>query len=158
MNARMPEIKACFEAAGFSRVRTLMSSGNVGFDSTRRVPAALQEVIESTMEKRIGKVFLTIVRPIGDIERLIEAEPFGKFRLPAGAKRMVTFFRNPLRKQPELPLDVDGSRILAAGRREIFSAYVPGPRGAKYLGLLERSFGKESTSRSWDTVRKCASI
>ncbi|MDE2325144.1 MAG: DUF1697 domain-containing protein, partial [Betaproteobacteria bacterium] len=29
MNARMPELKACFEAAGFGAVRTLLSSGNV---------------------------------------------------------------------------------------------------------------------------------
>ena len=29
MNARMPELKACFEAAGFSGVRTLLSSGNM---------------------------------------------------------------------------------------------------------------------------------
>jgi uncharacterized protein (DUF1697 family) len=30
MNAKMPELKKCFEDAGFSEVRTLLSSGNVG--------------------------------------------------------------------------------------------------------------------------------
>ena len=33
MNAKMPELKRCFEDAGFGNVRTLLSSGNVAFDS-----------------------------------------------------------------------------------------------------------------------------
>lgn len=33
MNARMPELKRCFEEAGFSDVRTILASGNVAFGS-----------------------------------------------------------------------------------------------------------------------------
>ncbi|MCC6912671.1 MAG: DUF1697 domain-containing protein [Rhodospirillaceae bacterium] len=33
MNAKMPELKQCFESAGFEEVRTLLSSGNVAFSS-----------------------------------------------------------------------------------------------------------------------------
>ena len=36
MNAKMPELRRCFENAGFRDVRTLLSSGNVVF-STRAV-------------------------------------------------------------------------------------------------------------------------
>src|SRR4029450_7206824 len=39
LNTRMPALKASFEAAGFSDVRTLLSSGNVVFD-TPSSPAA----------------------------------------------------------------------------------------------------------------------
>jgi uncharacterized protein (DUF1697 family) len=31
MNASMPALKRCFEATGFTDVRTLLSSGNVAF-------------------------------------------------------------------------------------------------------------------------------
>ena len=35
MNAKMPELKRCFEDAGFGNVKTLLSSGNVVFDSPK---------------------------------------------------------------------------------------------------------------------------
>jgi len=34
LNARMPELKSSFEAAGFRNVRTVLSSGNVVFDAS----------------------------------------------------------------------------------------------------------------------------
>jgi hypothetical protein len=50
MNARMPALKACFEAAGFSNVRTLLSSGNVVFDARSSSPAALERRAEKAMQ------------------------------------------------------------------------------------------------------------
>ena len=42
MNAKMPELKRCFEVAGFSDVRTLLSSGNVVFSTRTSAPDALE--------------------------------------------------------------------------------------------------------------------
>ena len=42
MNAKMPELKRAFEAAGFTGVRTVISSGNVVFDARRASESALQ--------------------------------------------------------------------------------------------------------------------
>ena len=51
---------------------------------------------------------------------------------------------------------VDGARILAALGREVFSSYVPGPRGPVFMTLIEKTFGKDVTTRTWDTVKKVA--
>jgi hypothetical protein len=40
--------------------------------------------------------------------------------------------------------------------QEVFSAYVPSPRGPVFMTLIEKTFGKEVTTRTWDTVRKVA--
>jgi hypothetical protein len=40
--------------------------------------------------------------------------------------------------------------------REVFTAYVPGPRGAVFMTLIEKTFGEEVTTRTWDTVSKIA--
>jgi hypothetical protein len=40
---------------------------------------------------------------------------------------------------------------------EVFSAYVPSPRGPVFMTLIEKTFGTEVTTRTWDTVRKCVS-
>ena len=39
---------------------------------------------------------------------------------------------------------------------QVFSAYVPGPRGPVFMTLIEKTFGTALTTRTWDTVRKCA--
>ena len=40
--------------------------------------------------------------------------------------------------------------------REVFSAYLPTPKGPVFMTLIERTFGKEVTTRTWDTVAKVA--
>ena len=62
-NAKMPELKRCFEGAGFSDVRTLLSSGNVAFTSRTSSPEALERRAEKAIESELGRSFGTIVRP-----------------------------------------------------------------------------------------------
>ena len=38
----------------------------------------------------------------------------------------------------------------------IYNAYVPTPRGASFMAVLERALGKDITTRTWDTVAKVA--
>ena len=156
MNAKMPELKRCFESAGFADVKTLLSSGNVVFSARAAPEAALERKAEAAMAKRIGRAFYTIVRPTSVLRRMLEADPYAAFRLPANAKRVVTFLRKAPKTKLPLPREVDGARILGINGREIFTAYVPSPRGPVFMALIEKTFGKDVTTRTWDTVKKCA--
>jgi hypothetical protein len=40
--------------------------------------------------------------------------------------------------------------------REVFTAYVPSDKGPVFMVLIEKAFGTDVTTRTWDTVRKCA--
>jgi len=64
--------------------------------------------------------------------------------------------RIPHSVEIDLPVEFDGARILAVAEREVFSAYVPSPRGPAFMALIEKTFGKNVTTRTWDTVKKCA--
>jgi uncharacterized protein (DUF1697 family) len=154
MNATMPGLKRCFERAGFTGVRTLLSSGNVVFDARAASEAALERKAEAAMAKHLGHAFLTIVRSSKALGEMLEADPYARFRLPAGAKRVVTFLREP--SKAKLPPEVDGARIVAVNGREVFTAYVRSPRGPVFMKLIEKTFGTGVTTRTWDTVRKCA--
>jgi len=156
MNLRMPDLKRCFEEAGFTEVRTLLSSGNAVFNARGRSEAALERKAEAAMATHLGRSFQTIVRPAITLQRLIEADPYAGLGLPANAKRVVTFLREPHEAALSLPLEVDGAGILAMKGREIFSAYVPSPRGPVFMRLIEKTFGTGITTRTWDTVKKCA--
>jgi uncharacterized protein (DUF1697 family) len=100
--------------------------------------------------------FYTIVRPTSALQEILEADPYAVFRLPANAKRVVTFLREPPKCKLALPLEVDGARILAMNGREVFTAYVPSPRGPVFMTLIDKTFGTNVMTRTWDTVKKCA--
>jgi uncharacterized protein (DUF1697 family) len=157
MNAKMPELRRAFERAGFADVRTVLASGNVVFSARAASRAALERKAERAMQRHLGRAFPTIVRPVSALRGMLESDPYAAFRLPAKAKRVVTFLRLPRKRRLGLPLEVGGARILAMHRLEIFTAYVPSPRGAVFMALIEKTFGRDITTRSWDTVRKCAS-
>lgn len=156
MNAKMPELKRCFEQGGFGNVKTVLSSGNIVFDARAASELALARKIETAMTKQLDRSFYTIVRSVGTLRELIEADPYAAFRLPANAKRVVTFLREPPKPLPGLPPETGGARILAVQGREIYTAYVPNPGNPVFMVLIEKTFGKDVTTRTWDTVKKCA--
>jgi uncharacterized protein (DUF1697 family) len=156
LNATMQELKAAFEEAGFTDVKTVLSSGNVVFTATRAPESSLERKAEAATLKRLGHHFLTIVRPIDALRQLLESDPYKAFRLPPGSKRVVTFLRNEPKSKLALPIELDGARILRIEGREVFTAYVPNPKGAVFMTLIEKTFGKEVTTRTWDTVAKMA--
>jgi uncharacterized protein (DUF1697 family) len=156
MNAKMPELKAAFEAAGFTDVKTLLSSGNVVFSSARASESSLQRKAEAVIAQRLGRDFLTIVRPIDALREMLASDPYQRFRLPPAAKRIVTFLRGKPGSKLALPIELDGARILAMHGGEIFSAYLPSPKGPVFMTLIEKTFGTEQTTRTWDTVAKVA--
>ena len=128
MNAKMAELRRCFEAAGITHVKT----------------------------RRFGRAFHTVVRSSEALQGMLDAGPFAAFRLSAKAKRVVTFQRKTPCRRLSLPIEMHGARILAARGREIFTAYVPSARGAAFMALIEKTFGREVTTRTWETVKKCA--
>ena len=154
MNAKMPALKRAFEAAGFTEVKTVLSSGNVVFDARRTSEVALQGKAETAMRQELGQAFLTIVRPVEMLREMLASDPYRGFRLDPQAKRIVTFLRDEPTVRLALPMEREGARLLTLRGRELFSAYLPSPKGAVFMTLIERTFGKALTTRTWDTVGK----
>ena len=156
-NAKMPELKRCFEGAGFTNVRTVLSSGNVVFDARSASEASLEKKAESSMREMLGHNFYTIVRPTESLRGLLETDPYADFALPPNSKRVVSFLRKPCGEPLALPIAADGARILSVAGREVFTAYVPSEKGPVFMNLIQKAFGVDVTTRTWETVRKCAS-
>src|SRR5258708_6323544 len=113
MNAKMPELKRAFEVAGFTDVKTVLSSGNVVFNARAGSARTLEQKIEAVLTKRLAHAFLTIVRPIAALEEILASDPYWAFRLDPTAKRIVTFLRDKPSPGLKLPIERDGARILA---------------------------------------------
>ena len=53
-------------------------------------------------------------------------------------------------------VEMEGARILALHGSEAYTTYVPKPGDPVFMKLIEKTFGKDITTRTWETVRKCA--
>ncbi len=156
MNCKMPELKRCFEAAGFEDVRTVLSSGNVVFSARAMPEAILATKAEAAMEKNLGRSFPVIVRTVDALQAILAANPYKAFRLAPGSKRVVTLLKEAPSSKLSLPIEVDGARILCIKGSEVFTSYVQSPRGAVFMTLIEKTFGKNVTTRTWETIQKVA--
>lgn len=154
-NAKMPELKRCFEGAGYTEVKTVLSSGNVVFNARMAAESTLERKAEAEMKKQLGRSFETIVRSVDDLAAMLERDPFAAFRPPPAAKRVVTFLREAPSRKLALPPEVDGARMLAIQGREAFTLYVSSPKGPVFMQLIEKTLGARVTTRTWDTVKKC---
>ena len=156
MNCKMPELAKAFAAAGFEDVKTVLSSGNVVF-SAGGAQKSLRKKAEAAMQEHLDQGFMTIVRPIAQLQAMLDEDPFARFKLAPGSKRVVTFLPGAPAAVPKLPITLDTAKILAVRDDAVLSAYVPSDKGPVFMALIEKTFGKDVTTRTWDTVRKvCA--
>lgn len=150
MNCKMPELRKALEGAGFTDVKTVIASGNAVFSSRTASEETLQKKCEAAMQKHMGRSFLTIVRSIERLEEILATDPYGK--LPPNAKRNVTFLLGAPATKPKLPFDFKGARIHSLVGREAYSHYIPGSADPSFMTMLEKSLGKDITTRTWETV------
>jgi uncharacterized protein (DUF1697 family) len=154
LNAKMSQLKKCFEAAGCTNVKTVLGSGNVVFEARSTSQSALERQLEAAMQKDLGREFPTTIRSVDQLAALVASDPYKAFKLAPSSKRVVTLLHARPKARMKLPIELDGARILCVKGTEIFSAYVPSPKGPVFMNLIEKTFGKDLTTRTWDTIGK----
>lgn len=155
-NAKMSALRQAFASARFTDVKTILGSGNVAFNARAVSGAGLERRAEAAMLEQLGHVFMTFVRPVDELQDLLDSDPYRSFRLDAGAKRIVTFLHDEPPAKLKLPAARDGARILLVKGKEVFSAYTRTPKGPVFMTLIAETFGKDVTTRTWDTIGKVA--
>src|SRR4029077_20182916 len=76
MNAKMPELKRCFESAGFTDVQTVLSSGNVVFSSRSASETAVERKAVAAMAKGLKQTFPVILRSQKSLQEMLDADPY----------------------------------------------------------------------------------
>lgn len=155
-NAKSADLKRSFETAGFTNVKTILSSGNVAFDASTQSETDIEQRAELALQKSLGRRFYTIVRSSADLEKLLAVDPYTNYTFPPHAKRVVSFLRASCESEVSLPAVSAGAYVLGIIGREVFTAYTPNPKGPVFMQLIEKAFGANVTTRTWETVRKCS--
>jgi uncharacterized protein (DUF1697 family) len=151
-NLRMPTLASALRTAGFSNVRTLLSSGNAVFETQAKACGPIERLIEESLEKVAGRTFKTFVRSSGDLTRVVSAS---HYQHPAGTKRVVIFHRGTARGI-DAPVQRPSWALLSTSANEIFGFYTPGPDASSLMSYLKRLYGDEFTTRTAETVLKCS--
>jgi uncharacterized protein (DUF1697 family) len=156
LNAKSADLKRSFETAGFTNVKTILSSGNIAFDASSKSESVIERRAEVALQESIGRSFYTIVRSSALLKELLAQDPYTNYTFPPHAKRVVSFLRASCESKVSLPVLSDDAYVLGMIGREVFTAYTPNPKGPVFMQLIERAFGANVTTRTWESVRKCS--
>jgi uncharacterized protein (DUF1697 family) len=156
-NMRNDKLRRVFEAAGFSNVRSVISSGNIVFESDRTDIPAIETEIEQAIATELGFTTTAIVRSQAQLQALVDANPYGDLTHAAGTYLLVTFFKKPTRVPFELPYQPGGKpyQLLRVVDNTLFT--VSDNTNIKtndVMVWLEKEFSKAISSRTWLTIRR----
>lgn len=154
MNCSMPALKAALEAHGFVDVKTILASGNAIFSAPDQPDEAVARACEAAMREGLDRTFSTIVRRVEPLRTWVASDPFADLTVPPGSKKVVAFLPSPIVRRSELPLEFRGATIQRELELEVLATYVPGPDGPAFMTLLEKTYGKTITTRTWGTVER----
>lgn len=151
---RMAELKACFEVMGFDKVKTLLASGNVAFetDDDRNLKARIDKAITD----QFGFSVEVTLRSIGELEAMVESQPFKSVSSDADVKLYVMLLEAPL---GVVLTGIEGDfDIVRQDQREIFiiAHKLPNGRYGEGMDKLGKQMDKGvlATTRNWNTILK----
>jgi uncharacterized protein (DUF1697 family) len=156
MPIKMIDLKKAFENMGFENVKTLLTSGNVIFESEQTDKKALTAEIESLLKKAFEKDISVILRSMDYLKKLQSSEPFKGIKMAPNIRLYVTFLsEKALLHTITIPSTLQKEfRILHATPMEVFSVLdlSIGKGTPDAMKILEKEFGSNVTTRNWNTV------
>lgn len=159
-SVKMADLKALMQKEGYADVATVLASGNVVFSAPKQKPEALAKKLEQIYEKRFGFQIGVIVRPMGEIEAMLAAQPFKKVKMTKDIRRYVTLFsEKPNHLKPPMSPE-KGYAVTKVTTGEAYSVLDLGQfaKTPDVMKLLGKAYGKKITTRNWNTIEKVAAL
>lgn len=154
-NMRNEKLRQVIEQLGTKNVQSVISSGNIIFESAETDISQLEATIEAAWPRELGFHSTTIIRSQQQINDLLKSDPFAGRKDTLDSRFQVTFTKHPSRRPIQLPnRDSDWFEVLSYKNKAVFSTYNSTSQKAGALMLwLEKNYGKEITTRTWQTVQ-----
>ena len=154
----MADLKSALEAMNFQNIKTVLASGNVLFNAPKYTVVALGRAIEAKVKERLGHEVGVIVRTFEEVRTFVDEKPFKRVKMTAETKLYVTFL--PERpetsfKTPWVTPEKD-FRVIRATESVVCSvlAVSRDRQSTDAMRVLEKQFGKQITTRNWNTIEK----
>ena len=152
----MSELKKELVDLGFENVITLLNSGNVIFEAVKMEETDLEKKIADRLENTFGFPVPVLVRKGEEILQLFSADPFSDIAVTNDIRLYVSFLKQHPQeiKLPWVSED-ESFKIIQVENRTIFSVLdLMGMGTTKGMESLEKIFGKNLTTRNWNTIER----
>jgi uncharacterized protein (DUF1697 family) len=156
-NMRNDKLRGVFEGLGFTNVKTVISSGNVLFETPQKDSKKLEEMIENAILGQLGFMSTTIIRSREQLQALAAEKPFGEREHTHRTNLTVTFLKNtlPANFASFSNTQHEGYEILGMQEQAIYSIIdLTSAKTPQLMSWLEKQLGKEITTRTWKTVQR----
>lgn len=156
-NMHNNKLRSLFEDIGFQNVQTVLSSGNVLFESQNSNTVEIEDIIEKSIPEQLNFTSTTIVRSRDELQSLVNSEPFNSQKDNSQCKLNVTFLKNKTESAIEFPYHSanDGFIILGMHENAICSIVdLTKTKTPDLMRWMEKEFGKNVTTRTWRTVNR----
>lgn len=153
----MPTLKKLFEGMGFSNVETFIASGNVVFETSKRDPRKIEELISKNLHKALGYEVHSFVRTRDELAAVEDFKPFDPGKIENAVAYHVGFGTGPYgdkHKKGIAGLQTATDDLRAEGH-EIYWACTTRSSDSKVSGAsIEKALGGRTTLRNINTVRR----
>lgn len=156
-NMRNERLRKVCEEMGLRNVSTVISSGNVVFESDLTDVEDLEGTLEQAWADQLGFESTTILRSRADLEALVASDPFQGRDHTKETYLLTTFTKSPVDYRFEFPYQPEGKDywLVAGTEREVFSVTdTAHGTSIDVMAWLEGEFGKVISSRTWLTVHR----
>jgi len=156
-NMRNDKLRSVFEDLGFTNVQSVISSGNVVFESKLTDTKSMETMLEAAWPEKLGFNSTTLVRSAEQLQKLVKANPFKDLQHGPQTYLLVTFFKNPTKVNFKLPHQPEGKsyRLLRVVDNTLFTTTDNTlTKTPDLMTWLEKQFGKQISSRTWLTVHR----
>jgi len=153
----MAELKTLLNQLGCENVKTILNSGNILFETKKKDSAGLERIIEMALRDNFGFPIPVILIPHKQINELVNEDPFANVEIHKNIRLYVSFLKEPSTTKLKLPYSSNDKAFTIIGVRDKFIVSVldiTTSNTPKGLEDLEKLFGKNITTRNWNTIEK----
>ena len=151
----MADLRTLIEALGFTRVRTLLASGNVVFDASKGNAETISERIENALAVSLGlKVRVLVITP-DELALIIGEIPFGNI-IDNPSRLLIAFVKNQADLDKLIPLASQDwtPEMVAIGRHAAYLWCADGIASGKLAEPAFKLIGATGTTRNLATAIK----
>lgn len=155
-SVKMDELKKLFESLGFQNVKTVLNSGNVIFETGKTSNDDLTDKIESGLFNKLKLKTGVTIRDFETLKLIADSEPFRNIVITPQTRLYVTFLKtkNSSKKKLSEKTNENEFKFLKISDTEILSVLnlSVGTGTVDFMKFLEKEFGREITTRNWNTI------
>ncbi len=142
---------------GFTECKTLLQSGNAIFQSETMSGAAVEKLLETETERRLGVRTSFMVRTPAELKKVIDENPFPNEAKNHPGHLLVIFLKDKAGPNAQKALDaaIKGEERGVIIGKHIYIDYTEGVGRSKLTAkVIEKAVGCSGTGRNWNTVQK----